>query len=310
MVGWHVVLLALFEGQGGGACGGGLGSACGLGRGGVGGARLRGQRACWRGGGLGPGEVDHLGYLASADDVAWVEVGQQPGGNTGIVHEPTSIAADNVARCKALDVVVEGVTGRHILERLIANRLIEVECDCHHFGELTTAYGVTGTEVWVAVGVARLFGTTTRIAGDDATICHSLYVQVEGVVGRDILEGLACHVFVEACGQRYDFGYLPPGSRIIGLEARNMGGAGARGSGIVACYDAKVVEVEYVLVEVVAGADVGEALARAAWWNRGECGRTGVRSIVLYECGRRAAYFVPYNPSVSAQCRHPVDIFV
>ena len=57
MVGHEVVQVGLVEGQGRGTCagGGGLRGASGQGRGGVSGAGLRGQRACGRGSGLGPG---------------------------------------------------------------------------------------------------------------------------------------------------------------------------------------------------------------------------------------------------------------
>ena len=89
--------------------------------------------------------------------------GRSPG-RTWFTRIAARVAADNVAPGKALDVVVEGVARRYVLEVLPANRLVEGECNGDHFGELATAYGVTGAEVGVVVGVTGLTWAATGVA--------------------------------------------------------------------------------------------------------------------------------------------------
>jgi hypothetical protein len=62
-----------------------------------------------------------------------MEVWQEPW-TTWILHDPAWVPADNITRCKALDIVVKRLAGPHILKRLVANRFVKAERDGDHFG--------------------------------------------------------------------------------------------------------------------------------------------------------------------------------
>jgi len=93
---------------------------------------------------------------------------------------------------------VEGVGGRHVLERLRGVVFIEACRLGDYLRDLSSRSVGVGPEVWAVGSATWLALAAAGVAADDAPRSHPADIFVEGVVGFHVLEGLPAHRLVEA----------------------------------------------------------------------------------------------------------------